>query len=184
MIAGLVLSFSMVTLAGPDSSGTDRLLGVLVHQLPVIGVHSPEYAFEKVAANVASGARGLDIRYPVALDNSLSTWTNYRNRYWPAEYLIDAGGTVRHIKFGEGDYDVTENPIRQLLTDANPGTRPTETLTPETYLGVGKVVNYGTCTRQRCPTTVSRCADSGRWTIRSSAVPARSRSPEGACGRS
>ena len=91
--------------------------------LEVIGVHSPEYAFEKVPANVASGAKDLGITYPVALDNNLSTWTNYRNRYWPAEYLIDADGTVRHIKFGEGDYDVTENLIRQLLTDAHPGVK-------------------------------------------------------------
>jgi cytochrome c biogenesis protein CcdA/thiol-disulfide isomerase/thioredoxin len=122
--------------------------------LEVVGVHSPEYAFEKVPANVASGAADLGITYPVALDNKLSTWTNYRNRYWPAEYLIDASGTVRHIKFGEGDYNVTENLIRQLLTDANPGvklpplsdsadTTPQAGLTPETYFSVGKVVNYG-----------------------------------------
>ncbi len=122
--------------------------------LEVIGVHSPEYAFEKVQSNVVSGAADLGITYPVALDNNLSTWTNYRNRYWPAEYLIDANGTVRHIKFGEGDYDVTENLIRQLLTDADPGVElpaPSESVdatpasgqTPETYLGVGKMVNYG-----------------------------------------
>ena len=61
--------------------------------LQVIGIHSPEYAFEKDTANVAAGARDFGITYPVALDNSLSTWTNYRNRYWPAHYLIDA---VRH----------------------------------------------------------------------------------------
>jgi cytochrome c biogenesis protein CcdA/thiol-disulfide isomerase/thioredoxin len=122
--------------------------------LEVIGVHSPEYAFEKIAGNVAAGAGDLGITYPVALDNNLSTWTNYRNRYWPAEYLIDANGTVRHIKFGEGDYDVTEKLIRKLLVDASPGValpRPTDSadetpavgLTPETYLGVGKMVNYG-----------------------------------------
>jgi cytochrome c biogenesis protein CcdA/thiol-disulfide isomerase/thioredoxin len=122
--------------------------------LEVIGVHSPEYAFEKVQSNVVSGAADLGITYPIALDNNLSTWTNYRNRYWPAEYLIDAKGTVRHIKFGEGDYDVTENLIRQLLTDANPDvelpppsesvdTTPASGQTPETYLGVGKMVNYG-----------------------------------------
>ncbi|WP_102143490.1 cytochrome c biogenesis protein DipZ [Mycobacterium hubeiense] len=122
--------------------------------LEVIGVHSPEYAFEKVADNVVSGAEDLGITYPIALDNNLSTWTNYRNRYWPAHYLIDADGTVRHIKFGEGDYDVTENLIRQLLVDANPDvdlpppsesvdTTPVSGLTPETYLGVGKMVNYG-----------------------------------------
>ncbi|MCW2514290.1 MAG: cytochrome c biosis protein [Mycobacterium sp.] len=119
----------------------------------VIGVHSPEYGFEKVDTNVASGAADLDIEYPIAMDNNLSTWTNYRNRYWPAEYLIDAQGTVRHVKFGEGDYDVTENLVRQLLSDANKGidlppategqdTTPTSPTTPETYFGVGKVVNY------------------------------------------
>jgi thiol-disulfide isomerase/thioredoxin len=120
----------------------------------VIGVHSPEYGFEKVPANVASGAADLKITYPIALDNSLATWTNYRNRYWPAEYLIDAQGTVRHVKFGEGDYDVTENLIRQLLSDADKNvqlppategqdTTPTSSTTPETYFSVGKVVNYG-----------------------------------------
>ena len=122
--------------------------------LEVIGVHTPEYAFERVPDNVASGARDLGITYPVALDPIYSTWSNYRNRYWPAKYLIDADGTVRHIKFGEGNYAQTETLIRQLLSDAHPGTTlpaPTESvdttpppnLTPETYLGVGKVVNYG-----------------------------------------
>jgi thiol-disulfide isomerase/thioredoxin len=119
----------------------------------VIGVHTPEYAFEKVTANVRKGAADLGITYPIALDSGYSTWTNYRNRYWPAEYLIDAGGIVRHIKFGEGDYDVTEKLIRQLLTDADPGGRlppsvdasdatPPLDLTPETYFGVGKMVNF------------------------------------------
>jgi cytochrome c biogenesis protein CcdA/thiol-disulfide isomerase/thioredoxin len=120
----------------------------------VIGVHTPEYAFERVPNNVASGAADLGITYPVALDNNYSTWTNYRNRYWPAEYLIDANGTVRHLKFGEGDYDGTEKLIRQLLLDANRGAKlpppvdaadqtPGYGLTPETYFGVGKAVNFG-----------------------------------------
>jgi cytochrome c biogenesis protein CcdA/thiol-disulfide isomerase/thioredoxin len=120
----------------------------------VIGVHTPEYAFEKVPDNVAGGAKGLGITYPIALDPNYSTWTNYRNRYWPAEYLIDANGIVRHTEFGEGDYDATENLIRQLIAAAHPGvqlpaptgradTTPTGRLTPETYLGVGKVGNYG-----------------------------------------
>ncbi|MDT5167785.1 MAG: hypothetical protein QOD02_1104 [Mycobacterium sp.] len=119
----------------------------------VIGVHTPEYAFEKVTANVEKGAADLGITYPIAQDNGYSTWTNYRNMYWPAEYLIDAGGTVRHVKFGEGDYDGTEKLIRQLITDARPGvtlppsvdapdTTPHASLTPETYFSVGKVVNY------------------------------------------
>ncbi|NNC11582.1 cytochrome c biogenesis protein DipZ [Planctomonas sp. JC2975] len=121
--------------------------------LQVIGVHSPEYAFEKVVGNVESGARQLGITYPVAIDNNLSTWTNYRNRYWPAHYLIDAKGTVRNVQFGEGNYADTEGMIRTLLTDAHPGlhlppatetrdTTPTHALTQETYIGTTKQVNY------------------------------------------
>ncbi|MFC7789039.1 cytochrome c biogenesis protein DipZ [Microbacterium sp. MAHUQ-60] len=123
--------------------------------LQVIGVHSPEYAFEKDAGNVSAGARDFRITYPVALDNNLSTWTAYRNRYWPAHYLIDADGTVRHISFGEGNYAATEKLIRELLADADPGVRlPDATevadttpargsTTPETFLGSSKDVNYG-----------------------------------------
>jgi cytochrome c biogenesis protein CcdA/thiol-disulfide isomerase/thioredoxin len=119
----------------------------------VIGVHTPEYAFEKVTSNVEKGAADLGITYPIAMDNSYSTWTNYRNQYWPAEYLIDANGTVRHTKFGEGDYNGTEKLIRELISNAHngvalpapidaPDTTPQNGLTPETYFGVGKVVNY------------------------------------------
>jgi cytochrome c biogenesis protein CcdA/thiol-disulfide isomerase/thioredoxin len=122
--------------------------------LVLIGVHTPEYAFERVAVNVASGAAALHITYPIALDNDYATWNSYQNLYWPAEYLIDANGTVRHTKFGEGDYDTGEKLIRQLLVDANPGVRlpaPTQSvdttprtrLTPETYLGAGRAENYG-----------------------------------------
>ena len=122
--------------------------------LLVIGVHTPEYAFERVPANVASGAADLHITYPIALDNGYATWNSFQNLYWPAEYLIDANGTLRHTKFGEGDYDDTETLIRNLLVDANPGAQlparthsadatPRTMLTPETYLGVGKSGNYG-----------------------------------------
>ena len=123
--------------------------------LTIIGVHSPEYAFEKEPRNVKAGAANFGIEYPVALDNSLSTWTNYRNRYWPAHYLIDAEGVVRHVKFGEGSYATTEKLIRELLEDANPGvelpamtevaddTPDTGSTTPESYLSLGKEVNYG-----------------------------------------
>jgi cytochrome c biogenesis protein CcdA/thiol-disulfide isomerase/thioredoxin len=151
----------------------------------VIGVHTPEYAFERVPNNVASGAADLGITYPVALDNNYSTWTNYRNRYWPAEYLIDANGTVRHIKFGEGDYDGTEKLIRQLLLDANRGAKlpppvdaadqtPNYGLTPETYFGVGKAVNFGGGEQYdkgsatfSYPSTLppSTFALSGRWSL-------------------
>lgn len=122
--------------------------------LQVIGIHSPEYAFEKDAGNVAAGARDFGIEYPVALDNDLSTWTNYRNRYWPAHYLIDAEGTVRHIAFGEGNYAATEKLIRELLEDANPGvglppatevddtTPDAGSTTRETFLGSSKDVNF------------------------------------------
>ena len=122
--------------------------------LEVIGVHSPEYAFEKDPKNVAAGIRDFGIEYPVALDNDLSTWTNYRNRYWPAHYLIDANGTVRHISFGEGNYAATEQMIRELLKDADPTlTLPDATevtdqtpevgsTTPETFLGSSKDKNF------------------------------------------
>ncbi|HUE35161.1 MAG TPA: cytochrome c biogenesis protein CcdA [Mycobacterium sp.] len=120
----------------------------------VVGVHTPEYAFERVTGNVASGAAALHITYPIALDNDYATWNNYQNLYWPSEYLIDASGAVRHTKFGEGDYDGTEKLIRQLLVAADPDIRlpppvksvdttPRTRLTPETYLGVGKTGNYG-----------------------------------------
>lgn len=123
--------------------------------LQVIGIHSPEYAFEKDPGNVAAGVRDFGIAYPVALDNTLSTWTNYRNRYWPAHYLIDADGTVRHISFGEGNYAATESMIRELLQDADPDVQlPPATdvkdetpelgsTTRETFLGSSKDVNYG-----------------------------------------
>ena len=122
--------------------------------LQVIGIHSPEYTFEKDAANVAAGARDFGITYPVALDNTLSTWTAYRNRYWPAHYLIDATGVVRHIAFGEGNYAATEKLIRQLLADADPDaelpsateiddeTPDAGTTTRETFLGSSKDVNF------------------------------------------
>jgi cytochrome c biogenesis protein CcdA/thiol-disulfide isomerase/thioredoxin len=122
--------------------------------LEVIGVHSPEYAFEKVPANVRDGAARFNIDYPVALDNDLATWTNYRNRYWPADYLIDSTGTVRQVSLGEGGYATTESHIRQLLLAAHPNeTLPPQTdvldttplagsTTQETYLSLGQVKNY------------------------------------------
>ena len=122
--------------------------------LHVIGVHSPEYAFEKDAGNVSAGAEGFGITYPVALDNSLATWTNYRNRYWPAHYLIDQDGVVRHIAFGEGNYGATEKLIRVLLQDADPDaalppatevqddTPEVGSTTRETFLGSTKDVNF------------------------------------------
>jgi cytochrome c biogenesis protein CcdA/thiol-disulfide isomerase/thioredoxin len=159
-----------------------------------IGVHTPEYAFEHVAGNVASGAAALHIDYPVALDNDYATWNSFQNLYWPAEYLIDANGVVRHTKFGEGDYDGTDKLIRQLLTDAKPGVRlpssvnsvdttPQTGLTPETYLGAGKATNYGGDGAYKAgpagfsfPANLAddKFALRGRWTLDDEAVTADS----------
>jgi len=121
--------------------------------LQVIGVHTPEYAFERETRNVASGAERFGITYPVAQDNSYATWTAYRNRYWPAHYLIDADGQVRQVSQGEGGYAATEQLIRDLLVSADPevelppATQVADTtprddgITPETFLSVGKRFN-------------------------------------------
>jgi cytochrome c biogenesis protein CcdA/thiol-disulfide isomerase/thioredoxin len=120
----------------------------------VIGVQTPEYAFEHVPSNVAAGMARLHITYPVALDNDYKTWDNFGNDSWPADYLIDSTGTIRHVSIGEGDYTQTESLIRQLLTAARPGVRlpaatqvpdltPTSAdQTPETYLGSDRADSY------------------------------------------
>jgi thiol-disulfide isomerase/thioredoxin len=102
--------------------------------LVVIGVHTPEYAFEHVASNVAAGTQRLHITYPVALDNNDTTWTNFGNESWPADYLIDSTGEVRYVSLGEGNYSTTENLIRQLLSAAHPTglTLPAATDVPDT----------------------------------------------------
>jgi thiol-disulfide isomerase/thioredoxin len=109
--------------------------------LVIVGVHSPEFKFEKDQKNIATAIQKYRIRYPVANDNGLETWANFGNQYWPAEYLIDRNGKVVYASFGEGEYDVTENNIRALLGltgKVAPDNSPapyTEDDTPETYLG-------------------------------------------------
>lgn len=114
--------------------------------LDVIGVQAPEFAFEHIISNVKNAARNLGVKYPIAVDNNLATWTAYTNNYWPAEYLIDAKGVIRHVAYGEGDYNGTEALIRQLLVAANPTQKlppstsvanrtPTQQTSPESYLG-------------------------------------------------
>ncbi len=109
--------------------------------LEIIGVHTPEFAFEHVASNVGAAIEQLGIHYPVMQDNNYATWNAYHNEYWPAEYLIDRQGVIRHYAFGEGAYGETEAAIQQLLgvdtkARAVPDLTPTEQLvTPETYLG-------------------------------------------------
>jgi cytochrome c biogenesis protein CcdA/thiol-disulfide isomerase/thioredoxin len=111
----------------------------------VIGVHSPEFAFEQDKGNVLAAIARFNIKYPVVQDNSLSIWNAYNNQYWPAEYLIDANGNIRRADFGEGQYDEMEKAIQLLLTQSGakvpatltgvPNTTPTNQLTPETYFG-------------------------------------------------
>jgi cytochrome c biogenesis protein CcdA/thiol-disulfide isomerase/thioredoxin len=116
--------------------------------LVIIGVHTPEFAFEHVTSNVRAAVQRLGITYPVVQDNDYKTWDNYANQYWPAEYLIDRTGHVRHTHFGEGEYNVTEQLIRKLLDDRGatahqvPDLTPTELVTPETYLGSERIQNY------------------------------------------
>lgn len=83
--------------------------------LVVIGVHTPEYAFERKTENVRTALKRFDIRYPIAQDNRYQTWNAYNNRYWPAFYLVNKTGQVVYSHFGEGQYEQTEARIRQLL---------------------------------------------------------------------
>ncbi|HZO96290.1 MAG TPA: cytochrome c biogenesis protein DipZ [Gaiellaceae bacterium] len=116
--------------------------------LEIVGVHTPEFAFEHVASNVASAIGRLGIEYPVVQDNRYRTWAAYSNQYWPAEYLIDRNGQVRHVHFGEGSYGETERAIRALLGRTGRGTTrvadttPREPTTPESYLGYRRLERY------------------------------------------
>jgi len=117
----------------------------------IVGVHTPEFAFEHVPSNVRRAVKQLGVRYPVPLDNEYGTWNAYNNQYWPAEYLIDRRGHVRHAHFGEGEYDRTERLIRTLLSESTselPVTArladptPHEATTPESYLGFDRLERY------------------------------------------
>lgn len=122
--------------------------------LVIIGVHAPEFAFEKVKANVEQGVLDQHITYPVALDNNLDTWNAFGNRSWPASYLIDKDGKVRRFHEGEGEYNEEERAIRELLsqngaslsdsmaTDGSEAVPITYSQTPETYLGSDRASNY------------------------------------------
>ena len=85
--------------------------------LVVVGVHSPEFQFEKDTGNVVEAADGFELEYPIAQDNEFGTWYAYSNRYWPAKYLIDQHGVVRYRHFGEGAYTETEEQIKKLLKE-------------------------------------------------------------------
>jgi cytochrome c biogenesis protein CcdA/thiol-disulfide isomerase/thioredoxin len=120
--------------------------------LVIVGVHTPEFSFERDAGNVAGAIRREGLHYPVAQDNEYATWEAYGNQYWPAKYLIDASGQVRYTHFGEGEYDKTEANIRTLLAEAGAGRlgdsaranadQPSHDTTPETYLGAARAERF------------------------------------------
>ena len=125
----------------------------------IVGVHSPEFAFEKDEANVRRAVREFGIQYPVALDNDYAIWQAFNNQYWPAHYFIDAQGRIRGHHFGEGNYEESEALIRTLLAEAGEQSLPamaretagqgieaaagkTEVRSPETYVGYGRAENF------------------------------------------
>lgn len=127
--------------------------------LVVIGVHAPEFAFEKNLANVRKAVKDLKIDYPVAVDNDYAIWRAFGNEYWPAHYFIDAQGRIRHHHFGEGEYDESEKVIQELLAEAGTSGVSTDLVkvdargaeaaadmanveSPETYLGYKRGENF------------------------------------------
>ncbi|MDM0008241.1 cytochrome c biogenesis protein DipZ [Variovorax sp. J22G73] len=127
--------------------------------LVVIGVHAPEFAFEKDIGNVRKAVKDLKLGYPVAVDNDYAIWRAFKNEYWPAHYFIDAQGRIRHHHFGEGEYDKSEQVIQQLLAEAGQGAMPGDLVkveaqgaqaaadsqnvkSPETYIGYERAENF------------------------------------------
>lgn len=116
--------------------------------LVIIGMHSPEFAFEKIKSNVENAVQKYEIKYPVALDNNFVTWSAFNNRYWPAKYFIDKDGNIVHTHFGEGDYEESEKIIQSLLGSSSEDiTREGVSTfnpqqTPETYLGYDRLDRF------------------------------------------
>ena len=151
--------------------------------LVIVGVHTPEFEFEKETDNVKKAAADFGLTYPIMQDNDYKTWRSYANRYWPAKYLIDKNGKIRYTHFGEGEYDETETMIQRLLKEAgstvdekieNPTYR-VETRSPETYLGYERMagivspepVRPDILTEFSAPATLPKnsFALTGKWTI-------------------
>jgi cytochrome c biogenesis protein CcdA/thiol-disulfide isomerase/thioredoxin len=152
--------------------------------LTIVGVHTPEFPFEREAGNVETAIAENGIRYPVAQDNEQATWNAYGNQYWPAEYFVDARGRVRYVHFGEGEYGEKEKVIRELLAEAGrevprketrvAAIEPSATVTtPETYLGAARAERFTNSTlspglhRFSAPESVpeSEFAYRGNWRI-------------------
>ncbi len=161
------------------------------HGLVVIGVHAPEFAFEKDPDNVRRAVKNLGVTYPVALDNSLTIWQAFNNQYWPAHYFIDVEGRIRHHHFGEGAYERSEAVIRQLLREggrknvpggnvdpradgAQASAAPTARTSHETYLGYGRGANFASGIARTDESTIYQIAAplqlnqwglTGQWTV-------------------
>jgi cytochrome c biogenesis protein CcdA/thiol-disulfide isomerase/thioredoxin len=153
--------------------------------LVIVGIHAPEFAFEKEADNVERAIADNEIRYPVVQDNEFGTWTAYGNRYWPAKYLVGADGQLRYVHFGEGAYETTEAAIRSLLAEAGDArlgagatasaeTADPELRTPETYLGYEQAQGFvvaphpGVLTYDSPPASelgLNQFAYGGRWRV-------------------
>ncbi|PIT92687.1 MAG: thiol-disulfide isomerase [Candidatus Harrisonbacteria bacterium CG10_big_fil_rev_8_21_14_0_10_42_17] len=136
--------------------------------LEIIGIHTPEFEFEKDYNNVLAATKKFDIKYPVVLDNDYSTWTAYRNRYWPRKYLVDIDGFIVYDHIGEGGYEETEKKIQELLREravalnteeaiAKDMVKPTQaenvdftkTRSPEIYFGAARNLELGNGDSQR-----------------------------------
>ncbi|QQS23009.1 thioredoxin family protein [bacterium] len=114
----------------------------------IVGVHTPEFAFEKVTNNVEAALKRYKINYPIAQDNNYKTWSAYNNQFWPARYLIDKKGDIVYTHFGEGSYEITEKAIRKVMGlegEFQPPTpeTPSQAGTPTTYLGSIRWNNFG-----------------------------------------
>jgi thiol-disulfide isomerase/thioredoxin len=126
--------------------------------LVVVGVHTPEFPFERDVENVRQAAKDMRVKYPIALDSDYAVWRAFANRYWPAVYIADAQGQIRHHQFGEGQYEECERVIQQLLREAGEGIGEdlvsvaangfeaqadwTNLGSPETYLGYEQAQNF------------------------------------------
>ena len=153
--------------------------------LVVIGVHTPEFAFEKSEANVRDAVRRLGVDYPVAMDNDFAIWRAFKNQYWPAHYFIDAQGRIRHHHFGEGDYEGSERVIQQLLKEAGAADVAADVVqvqaqgaeaaaamdqlgSPETYVGYARAENFrspGGLARDAVKTYVASPLDLNDWSL-------------------
>jgi hypothetical protein len=167
------------------------------HGLTVIGVHTPEFDFERDLDNVRQAVQDLEVDYPVAVDNDYAIWTAFSNLYWPASYFVDAQGQIRHHRFGEGDYQMSEMVLQQLLIEAGTGGTDQELTSvdprgveiaadwdslrsPENYLGYERTDNFVSPNGAILDTSYAYAAPprlglnhwalSGDWTVKQQAI--------------